>query len=202
MPNEIWKRLLESPDSEAMLQASIDHVVDGLSKMLQCTMYHSPVQVRTIPIPQIMSHNESPEKAIVGIYLRIESGPKGQAILILPLELALKLVDMVMESPKGTAQELGDVERSVLAEIGNLTLAYFLNSVADLTHRAELLLPSPPAVIVDMLGAILDIVVSPVAAICDELVLLETIFKNEANACSIRFWILPDVTDNENLTWT
>jgi chemotaxis protein CheC len=130
----------------------------------------------------------------VGIYLVLGSGLRGQAILILPLDSALNLADLLMGEQPGTATYLGIVERSALAEVGNMAVSYFLNAVSTISETPELLRPSPPAVMVDMLGAILDVIVTPVAAVRDDLLIIETAFRDSAGAIQGRFWVLPDPT--------
>jgi chemotaxis protein CheC len=127
----------------------------------------------------------------VGIYLRLEAGLQGQAIFVIPLPIALNLVDFLMDARPGTSVELGLMERSALAEVGNLMLSYFLNAVADLAEVSEVLQPSPPEVMVDMLGAILDVVTAPAAFVSDELLVVESLFRDRARTIWIRFWVLP-----------
>jgi chemotaxis protein CheY-P-specific phosphatase CheC len=75
-----------------------------------------------------------------------------------------------------------------------MAVSYFLNAVSGISKTPELLRPSPPAVMVDMLGAILDVIVTPVAAVRDDLLIIETAFKDGAGAIQGRFWVLPDPT--------
>lgn len=46
-------------------------------------------------------------------------------MLIFPYERALKLVDLLIDEPEGTTQQLGTYERSALAEVGNLCGSFF-----------------------------------------------------------------------------
>jgi len=85
------------------------------------------------------------------------------------------------------------VERSALAEVGNLAVSTFLNTMAVQNPQSpELLRPSPPAVMVDMLGAILNVIVTPVAAVRDDLLVVDTNFVNAKKTMYGRFWIIPD----------
>jgi chemotaxis protein CheC len=114
-----------------------------------------------------------PESEMVGIYLLMKGDLSGQAILIFPLASALNLADALLDAPLGTSSSLGDLECSALAEAGNLTVSYFLNAMAALTGIP--LRPSPPAVMVDMLGAILNVVITSLAATSDDLLMIETV---------------------------
>ena len=130
---------------------------------------------------------------MVGVYLVMSGGLHGQALLILSITSALHLADLLLGKPPGTATELGAVERSALAEIGNLAVSAFLNTMAAQNPQSpRLLRPSPQAVMVDMLGAILNVIVTPVAAVRDDLLIIETDFKDARETIQGRFWVMPD----------
>ena len=116
----------------------------------------------------------------------------GQALLMLPLKDAFYLVDLLMEVAPGTTSELDDLTRSALAEIGNVMLAGFLNAVSESTGRSAR--PSPPAVVVDMHGTLMDLLASSVAAVSDEMMFIETVFKDADKVIEVCFWVLPDPT--------
>ena len=112
--------------------------------------------------------------------------------MILPITSAFHLADLMMNERPGTATTLGVLEQSALSEAGNMMLSNFLNGVASLDEMPDLLRPSPPAVMVDMLGAILNVVLTPVAAVRDDLLIIETTFRDTLRSVQGRFWVLPD----------
>jgi chemotaxis protein CheC len=128
----------------------------------------------------------------VGVYLEMESGLHGRVILVMPLHFALNLVDLLTGRPEGTAHNLDPVGLSALAEMGNLTLSYFLNAVAD-CFQSEMLHPSPPTVVVDMLSVIMNTLVTPSIAASDDLIIIETIFASTAMDVGFCFLVLPDL---------
>jgi chemotaxis protein CheC len=176
-----------------MLRTAMWRVSHGLSVMAGRTISNDAPQVKKMSIPQVTAHANGPETERVGIYLVLSDGLHGQTILILSKVSAMRLVDLLISESPGTTTDLGILERSALAEVGNLAVSSFLNTVATHNPRvAHLLRPSPPAVMVDMLGAILDVIVTPVAAVRDDLLIIETNFRDAAGAVRGRFWILPD----------
>jgi chemotaxis protein CheC len=90
------------------------------------------------------------------------------------------------------------MERSALSEIGNLTGAFFLNAIAELTNISSH--PSPPAVMVDMVGSILDVVVATMGAISDQVLMFKAAFKIGERKLQADFWIIPDPATLEKLT--
>ena len=179
-----------------VLHAAMARAARGLTDMVGHTITHDAPQVKNIPVSEMIVRASDLATETVGVYLQIEGGLSGQAMLILPLTFALNLVDLATNAPQGTTTALGRIECSALAEVGNLTLAYFLNAVAETTGRPEILQPSPPAVMVDMLGDILDLVVRPAAALSESPLIVETTFKDVAKSVQFRFWLLPDLKSN------
>jgi len=188
----IWRSLTIGPRSENRLRRVMWRVASGLSELTGRTITnHDPV-VERVPIYQVTERAGDPEDKIVGIYLVMSGGLHGQAILILPMTSALNLADLMMGEEPGTATQLGFMEHSALSELGNMTVSCFLNGVAALDETPELLRPSPPAVMVDMLGAILDVIVTPVAAVRDDLLIIDTPFRDHRRTVQGRFWVLPN----------
>lgn len=138
-------------------------------------------------VPELLG---GPEETAVGIYLRSHGEMSGQILLVLALPMALELVDLMLENPSGTTTTFGPLERSALGELGNLTGAAFLNAVAAFTGMGGRL--SPPAVVIDMLGAILDIVAASHEDSGDAMLILQMAFVGHHRAVHANFWVIPD----------
>jgi chemotaxis protein CheC len=151
--------------------------------------------VKFTEIPQILG---GPENDAVGIYLRIEGNISGQIMLIVPYSKALELADLLMGELIGTTQSLGRIERSALAELGNLTGSFFLNAIADST--GVYVRPSPPAVIVDMVGAIMDIILATCDIQSEEVLLIQAKFVRNGRETQADFWVIPDNITINTLT--
>jgi chemotaxis protein CheC len=183
-----------------VLRTATQDAARGLSDMVRYPIRVTSLQLKTVPIAQIAVQTGDPEAETVGIYMRVEGDLSGQAILMLSLPSALNLVDMLLDMPSGTTTRLGELERSALAEAGNLMVSYFLSAVAAFLEKPRPLRPSPPAVVVDMLGAILDVMAAPVAISSDEVLIMDTNFAQQMNTdqgservVQFCFWILPDI---------
>jgi len=126
----------------------------------------------------------------VAIYLKTEGGIAGQMMLAMPFEKAMGLVDMIMGEPVGTTTTLGQMEKSALQELGNITGTYFLNYVSDNTGSS--VRPTPPAVMVDMCAAILDIVIATAGLENEEVLMFNADFVQGELSTEIQFWVIPD----------
>ncbi|MEN4010531.1 MAG: chemotaxis protein CheC [Chloroflexota bacterium] len=168
----------------------IHNAVRGFSGLLGHHLeFHEP-KVKVVPLTQIPMIVGGPENEAVGIYLRAEGDFNAQIMMILGLEKALNLVDLLLEQPEGKTTCLGSLERSALGEVGNMTGTFFMNAVANSLRRE--IRPTPPAVMVDMVGAILDIIVATTGGVSDQVLLLQTCFTDGDRSVLTDFWVIPD----------
>ncbi len=168
----------------------VTNAARGFSTMLGQTLSVNRLEVRWIPIADIPNVLGGPEIEVTGIYLRSEGVFTGQIMLIIPLTKAYELVDLLLDNPVGTTTQLGSLERSALAEVGNLTGSFFLTVVETVTGQVAR--PTPPAVIVDMVGAILDIVIATTSGVSDQVLLLQSTFSCGNRKVPANFWVIPD----------
>jgi chemotaxis protein CheC len=189
---ELWAKLINSTSHQGILRMAMQHVGYTLADMVGQPFKIDSLHIETHPINQLTTQIGNPEKEVVGIYLLTSDDLPGQAILMLSLDDAMYLSDWLLEERPGTTTSLNALERSALAETGNQILSAFLNAVAEFSDT--MLRPSPPAVMVDMLAAVLEVVVTPVAAVSDELLIIKTNFVNTESSLLLQFWVLPDPT--------
>lgn len=182
---------------KAIASEGINNAAHGFSGMIGHKIEVSNPTLRLVPLLTIPEIVGGPEDDAVGIYLRFEGEMVGQIMMIMPYQKALELADLLMELPQGTTQNLSSLERSALGELGNLCGTFFLNSLAKLTGAN--LRPTPPAVMVDMVGAILDIVVATAGGISEHVLLMEANFMDGPRFVKADFWVIPDMSALQNL---
>lgn len=171
-------------------QAGVTRAAEGFSNMVGEQITTTRPNIQVISLKDITAKLGGAENEAVGIYIRVDQGLPGHMMLIMPYQKALELADLLMGEPEGTTQTLGTIERSALGEIGNLTCSFFLNAASDMTGLH--VYPSPPAVLVDMVGAILDVVIALSQAQSDQGLLLQTTFLRNDAEIQADFWIIPD----------
>ncbi|MBN1267497.1 MAG: chemotaxis protein CheC [Anaerolineales bacterium] len=173
-----------------MAEEGFQHAADGLEEMVGKPLrFHEPKTelVELLRLPEALG---GLEKEAVGIYLMAEGDFHGQIMFILPIEKGLEMADMVLQRDPGTTTVLGSLERSALAEVGNLTGSFFLSTIERITSLSTR--PSPPAVIVDMVGAILNIVIAGSAMAADYGIIFETALEIGNQTTEAKFWVIPD----------
>jgi chemotaxis protein CheC len=145
--------------------------------------------LRKIPVSEISQLMGGPETISVGIYLTVSGGADGHIMLMYEPHMACEFVDMLMELPAGTTHSLGEMEQSALGEMGNIVGSSFLNTLADSTGVT--LMPSPPTVLMDMAGALLDIVAADILLTQDDAFVAETTFHASDREISGMFFVVP-----------
>jgi len=184
------KKMQEVSVLHTVARLGIQHAMQGLSEMVGEELATTEPELFSVPILKIPEFFGGAEQEAVGIYLRASGEASGQFMMILTFERALAFIDMLMQEPPGTTQELDDMGRSALAEMGNLTGAFFLNAVANLTGLEAR--PSEPAVMHDMVGAILNIIVAATADQLDEVFVIQTTIIHEDHQVQANYWYIPD----------
>lgn len=169
----------------------IKNAAVGFSGMIGRKIEVSSPRLELIPLLTIPKVIGGLEDDAVGVYLRFEGDMFGQIMMIIPYQKGLELADLLMGVPEGTTQTLGQLERSALGELGNLCSSFFLNSIAKTIGAS--FRPSPPAVMVDMVGAILDIVVATAGGVNEHVLLVHTNFMDGPRCVETDFWVIPDM---------
>lgn len=187
---ELWSKIITGTHPNGMLRLAMRHVGYRLSDILKRPIKISNMCIETVTINELMMIAGDPEAETVGIYLLSGDDLPGQAVLMLSASDAMYMTDWLLEVRPGTTTKLGQLEYSALAEAGNLTLAAFLNALADFTDSQLRL--SPPAVAVDTLATIVQTISTSVGPVTEELLIIETDFKDANDSIWIRFWLLPD----------
>jgi chemotaxis protein CheC len=174
-----------------IVDEGMHNAVHGFSGLLGQSLVVSKPAVTLVPLCEIPNMNGGPENEAIGIYLRAEGDLPGQIMMIIPYMKALELVDLLLNEPPGTTTRLDSLGRSALAEVGNQTGTFFLNSVARMIGGS--VRPSPPAVLVDMVGSILDIIVATSGEISDQVLLMQAEMVNGDRSVETSFWVIPDM---------
>lgn len=185
----LWDQIENEQSLVKVLQTALQNSGRGLSQMVGRPINIDVPQVNRVPISQVANHVGNPEMEMVGIYMLIEGDWSGQVILMMSHFEALYLVDLLLDSPPGTTTHLDDLECSALAEACNIMTSFFIDEVAVLTGATSR--PSPSAVMIDMLGAIINVIVTPIASQSDSLLIMETAISEPRRVVLANFWVLP-----------
>lgn len=150
------------------------NAVTGLSQMLGREVQIKSLSPRLVPVEDLAGIVGGREAVSVGVYLAVSGSGSGHMFLMFPPETAMELIDMLMGEPPGTTTRLDEMEESVMGEMGNIMGSFFLNALADAAGLS--LTPSPPAVMMDMAGSILDVALANIMEGSNDALVVETKF--------------------------
>ena len=165
------------------------HAISALSQMVGQEVKVDFFGTKQVPITGIPDLVGGREAFAVAVYLAVGGSARGHVFLMYSPQTALQLVDLLLGDPPGTATSFDEMEESALAEMGNVMASFFLNVLADATNLD--LKPSPPAVMMDMVGAILDVAVADIFEDSDTALAVEASFSTDIHDITGTFLVLP-----------
>lgn len=112
------------------------------------------------------------ESIMTGIYLSIEGDVEGHFVMLLAPHDARALVAPLITDLGVDPARREEVTLSALGEVGNITASGLLNALADATKLR--IVPSCPAVVTDMAGAIMELPLLDIAQLAEEALYIET----------------------------
>ena len=174
--------------SELVSQGSAN-AVSGLSQMIGQEIRVTSMNARLVPANDTPDLIGGWEALTLGVYLAVTGCAEGHMFMVYEPQTAMALADLLMGNPPGTTQSLDEMEVSALGEVGNIMGSFFLNSLADNTNSQ--LQPSPPAVMMDMAGAILSVALANILQESDDALVVETCFSTEDRQIAGTLLIMP-----------
>lgn len=175
-----------------LVSHGIENAIGGLSQMVGQDIQVSNLLAKTVAVKDIPSLLGGRETLSVAIYLAVSGYATGHMIIVYQPQTAFEFVDLLLGNPTGTTQSLGEMEESALGEMGNIMGSFFLNALADATGLN--LNPSPPAVMMDMVGAVLDVALGDIMQETDEALIVEATFGTRDRQITGSFLVMPSVS--------
>ena len=176
---------------KVLMTKGVTNAISGLSQMCEAHIKITSIHAQEVPVVKIPELLGGPEAMVAGVYLEMSGAGTGHIVIVYMPETAFDLIDMLLGEPKGTTTRLDEMEQSVLGEVGNVMGSQFLGTVADATGFE--LRVSPPAVMNDMSGSILDATMADLMSTSDEVLMLNTTFGTEDHQIDGTFLAMPNI---------
>lgn len=161
----------------------------ALAQMVNSKIDMTVPRVNILPFDEVPSLVGGADVPVVAIFLMVSGSVNSNILFMLSLPAAGVLVDMVMGLPPGSTTVFGEMEQSALMEVGNILAATYLNAMSMFTQLE--LRPSVPAIAIDMAGAVLNVVLAELGEVADQVLVLETDFKQDVQEVVGHFFLLP-----------
>jgi chemotaxis protein CheC len=171
--------------------------LSGLSQMVDQEFTITALKIEEVSIRNATNLIGKADDRVIGLYLLFSGNTSGQILLAFTPQTAFDLIDMAMGVEPGSTSSLGEMERSILGEMGNIVGTFFLNGVADFVGLR--LMPSPPAVVEDMAGAVIGSVLAEAFNENESLFVIKLLFSSVTKEIEGRFLVLPSFSPSGEL---
>ncbi|HTU29367.1 MAG TPA: chemotaxis protein CheC [Solirubrobacteraceae bacterium] len=155
----------------------------ALSQMLAREVDISVPRAVACSIADAIDSCGDPEEEVTAVLIGVAGDFGGQVLLLVPPEQTFQICEL-LGVEAGT-----EVGESALREIGNILGTSYLNGLAAMTGLD--LMPCPPLLQVDMVGALVASVMTEVAGDDDVALLLDSELTIAGEQCAIGFMLLP-----------
>lgn len=159
-------------------------------------MLGKPIRI-TLPEVRIMGYNEAiewiggPESITAGVLVKISGQMNGLMLSVQSLDFVNLVLHSMLDEDIHDYNELKELEKSALIEIGNIMISTFINA---LTGLADISLDlTVPCLTVDMQGAILAVPMAEYGGQTDYLMTIGGNFICDGQEVPCRLLLSPDI---------
>lgn len=166
------------------------NAMTALSQMLQCKVDMKVPQVRLLDFSAVGDMMGGEEQIMVGVFLGVEGDITGSMMFMVEDESARHLIQKITMGMLPAGSEFEEMGLSAMKEVGNIITGAYLNSLSTLTNLK--IFPTPPALTVDMAGAILSVPAIQFGIFGDKILLIQSQFYDEVELDGY-FILIPDL---------
>jgi len=130
------------------------HAATALSTMTGSTIMISVPTINIARLEEVPPQIAAPEEPVAAVLMNMLGDLTGRTLLVFPNPTAVRLSELMLRRPKGSAAGLGELEQSAIKEAGNILSGAYMNALSD--FMGMMLLPSAPSLAVDMSSAVLS----------------------------------------------
>ncbi len=166
------------------------NAMTALSQMLQCKVDMKVPQVRLLEFTEVGEMMGGEELIMVGVFLGVEGDITGSMMFMVEEQTARHLIQKITMGMLPPGSEFEEMGLSAMKEVGNIITGAYLNSLSTLTNLK--IFPTPPALTVDMAGAILSVPAIQFGIFGDKILLIQSQFHDEIQLDGY-FILIPDM---------
>lgn len=178
----------------AVAKTGVRKAADAIDRMSASAVRMDVISAGIAPTARLSEVAGNPEDLVVGVYITVTGDIPGHSLLVFPYDCAMVLVDLVTGQAKGTTKRMGEMEESVIQEIGNIVTGSYLNAISDFYGRS--LLPSPPSLAIDMAAAVIDSVLLNTGHFDEDTISIITRFAGSKQTLRGFFLYIPEINSS------
>jgi len=173
------------------------HAATTLSQMLSSTVSMSVPAIKTIDLSELGNHLGEESAAMVVFELQGEIQHGGYIIFYITKESAIRLTNTML-GMTDMDRDFTEMDQSALLEVGNIMVSAFLDATAELL--GFIMLPSPPALSIDMAHAAMESLIAQLGEEVDEVLLFSTELICEEHKIDSDIIMLPEISTLKRIT--
>jgi chemotaxis protein CheC len=147
------------------------HAATTLSQMLGSTIEMSVPAIKVVDLSQLGEYMGEESAAMVAFELQGDIPHGGYMLFYITRESAIRLTNTMLGMTE-TSRPLNEMDKSALLEVGNIMASSFLDATAELL--GIVMLPSPPALTIDMAHAAMQSLIAQMQEETNEVLLFST----------------------------
>ena len=142
----------------------------SLSQMLSKRIDMNVPEVSLLNYDDIIDSIGGAENVVVGILVGFEGEIDGIILFLLKKEFVHLILNSLMGTELKSFEDISEMEKSALSEIGNIMVSSYVNSISSLTNmKIDITVPS---LNIDMSGALLDAVTAEFSEAADKVIFI------------------------------
>jgi chemotaxis protein CheC len=147
------------------------HAATTLSQMLGSSIEMSVPAIRVVDLSQLGQYMGEESAAMVAFELQGDIPHGGYILFYITRESAVRMTNTMLGLTE-INRPLSEMDESALLEVGNIMVSAFLDATAELL--GFVMLPSPPALTIDMAHAAMQSLIAQMQEETDEVLLFST----------------------------
>ena len=147
------------------------HAATTLSQMLGSTIEMSVPAVTVVDLSHLADYMGEESAAMVAFELQGDIAHGGYILFYITWESAIRMTNTMLGLTE-TNRPLSEMDESALLEVGNIMVSAFLDATAELL--GFVMLPSPPALTIDMAHAAMQSLIAQMQEETNEVLLFST----------------------------
>jgi len=163
------------------------HAATSLSKLLGEHIMNHITKSVVVPIEKVPEELGGGDKIVAGIYTTFAGELCGGILMLFPEDSA-KTISKVLTGTDIEGHKLTDLQNSMLCEIGNICLCWYLSAISKMVNTE--IIPTPPVTAYDMIEAAIDLPLIELGKVADTAMIIMTEFRGEIHSISGIFLML------------
>lgn len=176
------------------------HAASALASMLGKEVNISVPRAQICEYEQICDILDGPENVVAGLLVGISDDINGYILLVLNESDAYLLTKSIISQMGGEVDDSGEfseLQISALKELSNILIGSYLSAISSLTGLR--INASVPELVMDMAGAVMNLLLSAYGEYGDSVLFMETEFVESEHHIFGRFFLIPEIDSYNRL---